>query len=471
MKKSKLIELLSTLSVAECRQFEDFLNSPYFNKNPEVCLLWRYLAKYHPNFPEGRVKKETVFSKIFPGAAFDGKQLSYLMNYLLKLGEEFLLTQQYRNNNLQNRYYLMSEFLERQLYKHFKYTYKKTQEELEEKAMESSNTYFHKHRITELFSDYNTTIGNQNEPHIQHASDQFDDYFLLTKIKYSCAILNRTLLISPEFNISYLDEVIDFVMSKEDRPLLIDIYFKILVLLKSEQQEKEEQIVRELLEVLNQSHTKVQQEELRHIYKSAINFCIQRFREGKKEFLDLCWHFYNGGIISRALFEKGVLSSGTYTNTIRLGIMLGRFNLTEQFIQKNTQFLEKSVQKDALHYNLALVSFNKKEFGETLAQLNQMPFVDQFYIMINRVLMIKAYYETEDEDPLLSALASFSIYLKRNKKTSVMIKKTYLNFCNLLNQILRRNPKKKELVRERIASTQPLIERQWLMDSWKKEFA
>ena len=81
--------------------------------------------------------------------------------------------------------------------------------------------------------------------------------------------------------------------------------------------------------------------------------------------------------------------------------------------------------------------------------------------------MIKTYYEFDAIEALLSMLASFSTYLRRNNKISLPLKKTYLNFCNLLHQIMRNNPKKREQVKADIQQVQPLAERAWLLKVWE----
>ena len=65
-------------------------------------------------------------------------------------------------------------------------------------------------------------------------------------------------------------------------------------------------------------------------------------------------------------------------------------------------------------------------------------------------------------------MASFSGFLRRNKKISPALKKTYLNFCNLLIQLLHDNPRKREKVKAQIQHTQPLAERAWLMKVWEE---
>ena len=467
MKKSKLIELLKTFTQAECRQFGDFLQSPYFNKNPEVSLMWGYLCQHHPEYPEERVKKANVFRNMFPGEEYDAKKLSYLMNYLLKLGEDFILIQQHRANEVQNTYFLMQEFMNRKLYKHFQYTYKKSRKVIEEKSTESLANYSYKYRMTELYSDFSFGKGERNEPYLQQAADEFDDFFLISKIRYACAMLTRTRVYSSDFDISFIDEISRHLEARPKVPPLIAIYFEIFKLLRSEQDNDHVQSIQKQLRLHAGS---IDIKELRNFYLMLINICIQKSRQGErrdeKKYLEICFDLYNEGINREALFDDGVLSNHTYTNTVYLGMTLERYNLTERFIHDKTKFLAKSTREDAYHYNLALLAFHKAEFDDVFFELNQMPLKDPLYTTSGKILYIKLYFETRNFEPLTSLLASYSIHLRRSRNLSINRKKANLNFCNILNHILRNNPKKREKVKGMIQTLQPLTERQWLLQAW-----
>ena len=79
------------------------------------------------------------------------------------------------------------------------------------------------------------------------------------------------------------------------------------------------------------------------------------------------------------------------------------------------------------------------------------------------MLLIKTFYEMDDIEPLLSILASFSVWLRRNRNISANLKKSCLHFCSLLHKVLNNNPRKRELIQQKIRETQPLADRHWLM--------
>jgi hypothetical protein len=77
-------------------------------------------------------------------------------------------------------------------------------------------------------------------------------------------------------------------------------------------------------------------------------------------------------------------------------------------------------------------------------------------------MLLKSFYATDALDALSSQLASFMMFLRRNKKISNDYKQTLLNFCSLLHLILRSRPDKKEQVLQKINNTRQKVEGDWL---------
>lgn len=74
MKKNRAIEIISTFSAKEVKQFEEFLNSPFLNKNRKVVQLFDILKESHPNYD---ISDANLFGRIFGNASY---RKSYLRN-------------------------------------------------------------------------------------------------------------------------------------------------------------------------------------------------------------------------------------------------------------------------------------------------------------------------------------------------------------------------------------------------------
>ncbi|MDX1939884.1 MAG: hypothetical protein SFU99_04985, partial [Saprospiraceae bacterium] len=132
------------------------------------------------------------------------------------------------------------------------------------------------------------------------------------------------------------------------------------------------------------------------------------------------------------------------------------------FIQEYAPKLPETFKENALHYNMAELYYYTHRFGEAQEHLNQVAFSDLNYYLGARVLLAKIFYETNEEEALLSLISSFTIFLKRNKQISNDLKHTYLNFCQILFQIVRRSPSQMNKLKDKINSTKLLTDRAWL---------
>ena len=79
-------------------------------------------------------------------------------------------------------------------------------------------------------------------------------------------------------------------------------------------------------------------------------------------------------------------------------------------------------------------------------------------------MLLKIYYETSEGEALFALIASFSIYLRRNKKIAKDIRESYLNFTNTLGRIVRAHKEKYPSIIEKINDTKHLYNRNWLLE-------
>ena len=54
MQKTKLVEIIQALDDKEVKRFDEYINSPFFNKNEKVIVLLKFLRKYYPKFDHSR---------------------------------------------------------------------------------------------------------------------------------------------------------------------------------------------------------------------------------------------------------------------------------------------------------------------------------------------------------------------------------------------------------------------------------
>ena len=465
MKESKLLALFKTFEKKEWRRFREFLLSPYFNKREDVLKLYQYIVSTSPDFSEKKLTNEVVFKKIFPKQTYDDKQLKYVMNYLLKQTEQFLTQKRIEEEKLLTNNFLLDALMNRQLNKHYHGHLGKIDASLEQSRIDNANYYFYRYQFADIS---NWHYANQNlrkyDQSLQNASNYLDHFYFLNKLKHSCEMLNRVRVFQGEYNPYFINHVVEYLEQQKMEGLpLIAIYLQVYYTFKKENAEKNFEKLKELL-LINQN--KIPSTEKKTIYLYAINYCVAQIgaHANRIYYVEECLKLFMFGIEEEFLFTNGYLSPWTFKNVVKLGLNLKRYDWTAQFIQNYYQKLATEFQEDALHYNLADLAYRRKNYSDAQYHLLLVEYSDIFYSLDAKTILLKIYYENQEIEALFALIASFSIYLRRNKKISQNFRETYLNFVTLLQQVLRAKPKKIPKLVEKIKKTELLTNRSWLLE-------
>lgn len=273
-------------------------------------------------------------------------------------------------------------------------------------------------------------------------------------------MLDRQAILKSDYQINLSHDWVQHLKDKDffGEPL-IRIYYTIYQALI--QEGKEVHFIR-LKEYISQYQELLPATDIKDVLLFAINYCARKIRQGKDQYISEALQLYLAGIESEALLENGHLSPWTFTNVVKLLLRLEQFDRIEPFIRQYAPMLPAEFRENALHYNLAELYYYTQQFEKAQTELVQVAYSDLNYYLGARVLLAKIYYEQGEEEALLSLIASFTIFLKRNKDISANIKQTYLNFCNLLFKIVRRSLRNWAELAIEIAEVPLLTDRSWL---------
>lgn len=470
MKKSKLIVLLATLSSEELQNFDSFIRSPYFNTREELIPLFQYLVGLSPDFPEEDLQKESVFRTVYPSQVFDEKQLAYRMNYLLKLGERFLSIQSFEQSPVQPQLHLLESLVNRKLEKEYQFVHKKLNRQLEESEILQSERFYHLFRMREIGDQHFVRKDvRRYDPNLEVASDNLDRFYFSKKLRMLTEMINREHIFNQTYNQSFQGMLLNGLGGTDVlNNLLIKAYYHILKMLNDDEDAAAQ--YEEVKKLFQSNITVFSESDKQNILSHLLNFCIQQIREqtDRRPFLEEALNLYMFGIETKIYLQREQLSPWHFKNIIKLAFNLGNFDWAEEFMYQYSPMLEESFRENALYYNLADLYYQKKDYEKAMRFLNQVEFTDIHYNLNAKLLLLKLYYELDEEEALLSLLASFTIYLKRNKYLSNELRKTYGNFCKLLTRIMRRNLKKRPAIKTDILNVSPLTDRKWLLNVLEK---
>ena len=430
MTENKLFSLIKTLSGEEFHWFERYVKSGFFNKRKDLIQLVEAIKKFHPAYDSRNLTEEKLFKSIYPKEKYDNKKLRYILSDTSKLLEEFLIYTELEKESTYKTTLLLRSFNKRNLDKYFL-------SKIKNRGIDES---------------------------LQIMSDNLDWYYLSTKLKYCCEILNRQNVISVEYDISMLSEVLQHLEKRSYEHIpAISIYYQILLTLRDGENETH---FLKLKETLDKNHNIFNKTELRDMYAFAQNYCIKRINLGKSIFLKELFHIYQVLLVSEIIFTDGVLSQWDYKNIVVVGLRLDQEEWIGNFIEAYKNKLNADERENAYLFNSAYFSFYKKQYSTVLKKLQQVEFSDLYYQLDSKNLLVKTFYEKDDQDALFACIASFTTFIKKNKLVSEYQRLAYLNFLKLVEDLSTLDLSKKENrsnLETSITTTIPLADITWLL--------
>lgn len=459
-----MIQMLMHFSTKELTRFGEYLESPFFNKDEQVSMFYQYVRKYAPEFESRQLEKERILQKGIPGLDINEKKLGYLMSDIVEHIEGFIRYNQHMADDMEGYVHLLNMYNNWEADKFFEQTLREARTTLDADPYRNA-PYFYKAFL--LQSELNTFFDRQKkrayDASLQEAANYLDLFYLSTKLKFSCELINRQKLVASDYTLRLLKEISDHLRDNvyDDYPS-IGIYYQILMTFV----EGENEVHFEKLKNLLTEHTdKFPPSEARDMYAYAQNYTIRKINAGEKQYLRQYFDISKAALEKGLLMVDGDLSPWTYKNLVVAALRVGEFEWAEQFIKSYKSKLNEKFRSNAYNYNLGALMFYKAQYGEALRLINQVEFTDIFYALDTRTMQIKIYYQLDEWDPMQSAIEAFKVYLRRNKTLSDNVKLLYNNFLKFtdkLSRLTKRDKQKLAELQERINETKQVADLGWL---------
>ncbi len=468
MERSKLIELLRTFSKKNLREFDDYINSPFFNKSDELKHFYQYLRKNAPHFPIHKIKREYAYKKLYPNLQYDDKHMNYLMSFTLKLAEQYLGLAHFQESGMQEHFNILTACVDRNLEKHYQNRLTKAKAELQGTTLRDKEFYYNQYLLANVANRHFLKQRQRKfDDRLQQAADNLDLFYLVNKLKYTCEIFNRKALLSADYELKFVQEMLDHLEQTDysEHPA-IGIYYRILLSFTDAENPNH---FKELKHLLAENASKFPKQELKDMYTVGLNYCIKQVNQGKQAYLAELFELYERCLEKDVLMENNFLSPWAYKNVIGVGLRLKKFDWTENFIVEYNDQLEEQFRENALNYNMAELNYYKESFETAMQHLNLVEFSDIYYALDTKKMMMKIFFRLGEIDPLLSLMSSFSVYLKRNKLISNTNRQAYQNFIYAMSQMVKLPKVDKAEVIEKIKELSPLADKRWLLDVLEKK--
>lgn len=461
---TKLTLLIQALTPKERKGAIAWFNGVYFEKHPALRQLFNIL-NHLPNADFSEILKASFFKKTYPYKPYNDLKMRHLMADTLSHLEQYLVWRKVKADPVFLHQQLLSIYREKGLDKHYTGIQNTSHKLLNKHPFQDANFYYNRYALA---SDKVKYLESKNirskQDFLEQAMNDFEAYYLITKLKMSCEMLTYQGVVNIQYPIFLIDELIQ---NLPNHPLLhipaIAIYFHILMTFKNE---NHVQHFEQLKQLLPQHLGSFPPPEKRDMYYFSLNYCARQINKGTAGFLEEIFDLYKLGLNTHILLENNELSPWNYKNIVTVGLRLKSFEWTHHFIQNFKEKLPTAFRKNAFTYNLAHYYFFKKEYGKVLPLLQKVAYEEVFYSLDARSLLLKSYYELGEFDALEALLDSFSQYLRRNKAITATRKTTYTNLIKLVKKLMNtsiHNREKLKQLQQKIQSTTQVADKQWLL--------
>jgi len=384
---------------------------------------------------------------------------------LFKLAESFLIVQGNWQQLVSNSVRLMRQYKERGLAKHFAQAEKKGEQLQQKKTQPTTGSYFDRFAFELVKEEFQEQQQERRTvTNLQPVSDNLDVFYIINKLKQSCAIYSYKNVFRQDYNLRMVDEVLQHLATVQYDVPLVQLYHAGLLSLIEEDNEVH---FSNLKQLLNDYNDAVPKEEVVDLHVIARNYCIKRINTGEQAYIRELFELYQLGLANHVLQDsQGNISPSSFKNIIAVGLKLAEFDWVEQFIRDYTELLDTSHQADYLNYNLAKLNFTKGAYSDVLAYLSNVAYQDIFMAADAKVLQLKTYYELGEMEPLMALLDSFEQFLHRREELAYH-RENYKNIIHFLKSILHLEPgdgQKAEQLAEKVSNCKVLTERQWLRE-------
>lgn len=456
--------MLRNFTPKELTRFGEYLASPFFTKDEELPVFFHYLKKYAPEFESRNLEKERILDKGIHGLQLTEKKLGYLMSDIVDHIEGFIRYNQHMADDMEGYVHLLSKYNAWEADKYFEQTLRDARATLEADPFRNAPHFYKSFLLqTELNTFFDRQKKRAYDVSLQEAANYLDLFYLATKLKYSCELINRQKLVASDYSLRLLKEITDHLREHAyDAYPSITIYYQVLMTFV----EGENEVHFEKLKLLLEEHTeKFPPAEARDIYAYAQNYTIRKINAGDKKYLREYFSLSVQALEKGLLTVDGDLSPWTYKNLVVAALRVGEYTWAEQFIKQYRSKLNDKFRSNAYNYNMGALAFYKGNYGEALRMINQVEFTDIFYALDTRTMQIKIYYQLDEWDPMQSAIEAFKVYLRRNKTLSENVKLLYSNFLKFtdkLSRLTKRDKAKLEELRNRIEESGQIADIGWL---------
>ena len=463
IRNSKTISVLSVLSPGEWRQLKSFIGTGLSGPPGMASQLYGYLSEYFPFATNKGLEREQVFKALFGDQVYDDKKLRYALSDLYRHACGFLKLRALDSDTGESRFLLGSLLAQRGADKAYLSVYSADDISTKVAAYENADRFLNQHRLDFVHMNHylprqKRTLANP----IEEVSKNLDIYFIAKKLQLLCEMINVRNVQAVSYEFLMEDEIIDLVSKGNFEYIpLISVYYRIYRTLTEPENEDHFSGLKSLLVSFG---SRFEREELRDMYQYLMNYCIKKINQGRVDYISILFDIYRTVLEKKIIYSGNYLSQWDFKNIVVIGIRAGQLEWVFKFIESIGSDLLPAERNNAYTYNLAYYYFSTGDYHRSLSLLRQVEFTDLYYQLDMRAILLKCYFEMDEQETLFYHVAAFRVFLSRNRLVSEYQRTIYRNLIKFTIRLVRSqgNHRKITQLKNEIESVKQIADLNWL---------
>ncbi len=464
MNNSLLVRAIQQLPAKEIRGLVEFVRCPLFNRRDEVSRLCEYLAATIGQPAQQAFAAERLFDAAFPDELYHNRRLRHVMSYALDVLRHYLALIEWQSDKVECQQTLVRALRNRGMDKLFDKALDRAANQGEKRNVRDAQHHFHQYQLHQEKLEHKARRERSANLNLQPLPDELTIFYVSEMLRHACSALMHQAVAGQTYHMQLLDAILGVAERGEmlETPAVAVYYHAYRMLQSPEEDGPFEQLKR----LLAQHEARFGQIEMRGLYLMAINGCIRRMNAGKRVYIQEAFDVYRAALERNFLTENGFLSTFTFKNIIRIGAALDELDWTEAFIEQHRNSLHPRERDNAYRYNRAFLYFQKADYTQAMPLLQQVDFEDPLNNLHARRMLVRSYYELDEQDALESLLQSFGAFLNRQKNLGYH-QELNMNFVRFMLRLIRLVPSEEESrasLYKDIAAEKQVAEREWLLE-------
>ncbi len=473
MISSKAIDLVSTFSEAEFKEFGLFVSSPFYNKEMVQVKFYEVMKKYYPSFSGHSFEKEKVFAKLYPVKKYNDGVMRNILSKTLELAESFLTVKRQRESEFSGRVALLRELSERKMIKLFERSELKAKEFLESSVVKDEQFYYDRFVLINenrrFLSNKKSALYSSNDM-LRESAENLTISFLITMLRSETNIANSNLRMfkfEKDTSLNELEIYAEKEMSKFPEITYLQYYYNAFKLARTQ----DEKYFYELKSLVNNSYEQFGEQDRRDIFTILTNYCYYKVNKGELNFRREHFLLFKENI-ERGFYKgsRNYLDHIQYLNVVVTGLDAGDISWVEEFIEKYKAELDNINRENSYNFSRALIFYHKTLYNDALDMAAKVRTDDLSYKHQLKSLYLKIYYDMNETEPFYSHVDSYRHFLLNEKHIPEVTRNvinSYVNYTKKLFDIKNRlGERDYDLfkIRNDISDSKAMVNKWWLLE-------